>query len=239
MNFTTRIDQREIMDEEVIGRNQLRSAYQDINRSNKMLGGYLSTYTALHKLWSRNPTDTIKLLDIGCGDGAMLRYLATRFRKKGVNVSCIGIDLNQRAIDLARHNSEGFGEIEFLVADILNLNQSFPRHDYVLCTLTMHHFSDHEIPILLQECKKYCKKAIVINDLQRSKAAYYLFKFFSAIFIVSSVAKNDGLVSIRKGFVRDELETFAEPHEGWDHQIKWSWAFRYVWVMENNRPKEE
>lgn len=226
------------MDKEVISINQLRSAYKDINRSNKMLGGYLSTYAVLIKLWKRNPVDTISLLDIGCGDGGMLRFLAGRFRKKGIKTKCYGIDLSQQAIELATNNSVNYPEIEYLVADILNLEHSLPQYDYVLCTLTMHHFSDQNILILLDECQKYCKKAIVINDLQRSRAAYYLFKIFSAIFIKSSVAKKDGLVSIRKGFIKVELETLAEAFKDWGHNIKWKWAFRYVWVMKNNRQRE-
>lgn len=235
MNFSNRSNEQEIMDREIVTMDELSSAYKDINRSNRMLGGYFGTYVGLMDLWEQDPVDSISLLDVGCGDGGMLRYLASRFRRKGIAHRLYGLDLNHQAIELARRKSTDFPEIEYFETDILGMKHGLPRYDYVICTLTMHHFGNSEIPQLLKKCQDMCKKAIVINDLHRSKTAYYLFKIFSAIFIKSAVAKNDGLVSIKKGFVKAELENFAQLFRDWDHLIKWRWAFRYVWVMENNR----
>ena len=79
---------------------------------------------------------------------------------------------------------------------------------------------------------------VVINDLQRSKLAYYLFKGFSAIFIRTAMARRDGLISIGSGFTREELQDFAKDLPMVQHRIRWKWAFRYVWVMTPTKATE-
>jgi 2-polyprenyl-3-methyl-5-hydroxy-6-metoxy-1,4-benzoquinol methylase len=240
MKFSKRIHQQEIMDNNSIPITSLASAYRDINRSNRMLGGYSATYKALTRLEKmRSRQEPIRLLDLGCGDGGMLRYLAKRYRKLELPIELIGIDLNPNTIALARKSSTEFPEIEYNIADILKPEHVLtPYYDYVLCTLTLHHFNDQEIPGILKACQQLCSRGVIINDLHRSRLAYYLFKFFSAIFIKSDIASNDGLVSIRRGFRQSELRDFSTNIPNWIHDIRWQWAFRYVWVMKNNRLRQ-
>ncbi|MGB5237230.1 MAG: methyltransferase domain-containing protein [Flavobacteriaceae bacterium] len=237
MNFDQRIDEEEIMDQATLEPESLAGAYRDINRSNELLGGYAATFKALrHQMDTIGQSGPIRILDMGCGDGGMLRYLAKRFKKLNLDVEYLGLDLNTDAISLARENSKDFPEIKYNVADIMEYQTEAGLFDYVLCTLTLHHFSDEDIPRVISVCQNCCKRAVIINDLQRSQIAYYLFKFFSAIFIGSAVARNDGLVSIRKAFRKVELFEISKRFPNWEHSIKWNWAYRYVWVIKNKRP---
>jgi hypothetical protein len=74
--------------------------------------------------------------------------------------------------------------------------------------------------------------AIIINDLQRNKLAYYLFQVFSLIFIKTKIAKQDGLISIRSGFVKSDLQRLGNAVPDYYQRIRWRWAFRYLWVMQ-------
>jgi len=103
--------------------------------------------------------------------------------------------------------------------------------DIIICTLTLHHFFDEEILVFMKQFVKLAKVAIVINDLQRSKIAYHLFRLFSRIFIKSHVAKNDGLVSIASGFKKHELKKVAQQLKLKHSKITWKWAFRYLWLI--------
>ncbi len=238
MNFEKRIDQEEIMDQATIDLDSLAAAYRDINRSNKLLGGYSATFRSIRSLVaSRANSDALRILDMGCGDGGMLRYLAQHFRKLNITAEFLGLDLSADAITLARQNSQDYPEIKYESGDLLNYLSEPSLYDYVLCTLTLHHFSDREIPEVISACLHYCDDALIINDLQRNKTAYYLFKIFSAIFIRSAVASNDGLVSIRRAFHKNELLKMSKRFPNWEHSIKWNWAFRYVWVIKKKRPR--
>ncbi len=239
MDFSIRAEQKEIMDQEDVGLSELRTTFKDINRANKLLGGHRSTHKAISSLIRNYGGESIRILDVGCGDGATLRYLTDYFRRNRITASLYGLDINKNAIQLATKESEDYPEIKYIQGNILSLEEDLPDCDIVISILTLHHFSNTEIPAFLNKCKQLAKKALVINDLHRNRLAYYLFKIFSAIFIRSSIAKKDGLVSIRNGFRREELQELSGAHNDWDQKIIWRWAFRYVWVMERNRLKDQ
>ena len=51
------------------------------------------------------------------------------------------------------------------------------------------------------------------------------------------IAREDGLVSIKSGFTRKELESFANGFPQMRSKIRWRWAFRYEWMLWH--PKEK
>ena len=236
MNFRQRLNQSELMDEHNLGSETLQLVLKDINRSNNLLGGHTISMRSISSLQKKNGSDLFSVLDVGCGDGILLRLIADSLRRKGIKAELYGVDNSKETIELARKQSHAYPEITYFCEDFLNSDVQLPVCNIVISTLTMHHFNNAKLPQYLNNCKELAKNAIVINDLHRSELAYYLFKIFSFIFIRSSIAKHDGLLSIRKGFKKSELSELASFLPEWKHVIKWKWAFRYVWVMEPNRP---
>ncbi len=215
----------------------LRKVFDDINRANRLLGGDSNTIRAITKLIGENPKEDYIIADMGCGDGAMLRTLAHYFKKRDSKVAFIGIDLSEEALSLAKEASKGFDAIQYLQADILQLNSADFKCDVIISTLTMHHFTDGQIPLYLKKLGELSRIGVIINDLHRSPFAYYLFKAFSRIFIRTKVAKNDGALSVKRAFVRPDLIGYSKHLPDMDHTIRWKWAFRFVWVMRPNRLK--
>ncbi|PHQ62107.1 MAG: methyltransferase [Maribacter sp.] len=234
-DLSKRSEQPELMDDFREGPKKLRIVFDDINRVNKILGGTKITVTAVGKLMHKNPKDDYTILDMGCGDGHMLREIANYCRKRSINVRLIGIDLNSEVLQLAKEASGQYSEIVFLHQDILKMDASDLDCDIVINTLTMHHFTNAQLVVFLNKFIELGKMGIVINDLHRSPLAYYLFKLFSVIFIKTKVAKIDGLISISKGFVKSDLIAYSKGLQSVTHDIRWKWAFRYVWVMQPNR----
>ena len=136
---------------------------------------------------------------------------------------------------MARELSTQFPEISFLKQNILELEPSELECDILLCSLTMHHFRNQQIPVFLDKFAQLSNIAVLINDLHRSRPAYYLFKFSRSIFLRTKVARHDGLVSIKSGFSRAELEQFSRTLPQINHSIQWKWGFRYIWVFYINR----
>jgi hypothetical protein len=72
---------------------------------------------------------------------------------------------------------------------------------------------------------------MVINDLERSALAYRLFQALCFVFRLSEMSKKDGLISILRGFKREELEQFSKKANFKNYSIQWKWAFRYQWII--------
>ncbi|WP_299799842.1 methyltransferase domain-containing protein [uncultured Maribacter sp.] len=231
VDFTQRSSEVEIMDTFSGTTNELETILQDINRVNKLLGGYGITLDAVFELLEKENKESYTILDMGCAEGTMLRKLALAARKKNVKLKLIGVDFNEQGLQLAKQYSSDYPEISYMNTDILSPNFSKWDVDVVMTTLTLHHFTDEGVVEFVNRFVEIAKLGVVINDLERSPVAYYLFKAFSLFFIRTEIAKKDGLLSIRRAFKKEELLHFASQVSNVSHYIKWKWAFRYVWVL--------
>lgn len=104
------------------------------------------------------------------------------------------------------------------------------EYDIALCSLFLHHFKNEEIEYLLKNITDNAKVGVVVNDLERSRFAFVLFKIVSNLFVRTKTARNDGLVSIARAFKKREIQAFSQKIKA-DHIIKWKWAFRYQWII--------
>ena len=235
MDFSRRSVVEEHLDNPNLDKESFRKAYLDINRCNSLLGGTAITLKAIKKLINDHPQKSYTIYDMGCGDGHMLRSIADSFQNEDFELQLVGIDLQEDILTLARDASGTYSSIEFKKADILTLS-SMEGCDILLCILTMHHFKDKEILKFVKKFSELARLGTIINDLERSKIAYLLFQVFSLFFVRSTIAKEDGLISIQKGFRKPELKKMATEFKNVKHTIEWKWAFRYLWVMEPNQP---
>ncbi len=231
VDLSHRNTEPELMDNPMIDSDTLKEVLIDLNRVNKMLNGKKITVNAVAQLIKEHPKEVYTIVDMGCGDGWMLRELALFCKKKNIKANFIGVDFSERAIQLAKLASVSYPEIQFLQQDILSLKASDLGCDILMCTLTMHHFNDEQISIFLKKFTNLARFGIVVNDLQRSRLAYYLFTVFGSIFIKTSIAKHDGLISIKSGFTKADLLNLAKGLPHIKHRIQSKWAFRYIWLM--------
>ena len=160
----------------------------------------------------------------------MLRALAKYGDTNNLNLKLIGIDANKTTISFAKQQSKEFDQISFLHQDIFSESFRNLKYDIVLSTLFLHHFDDKKIISLLKFLLKNVKIGIVINDLNRNKIAYYLFKLISFP-LKNQMVKNDGLISILRGFKKEDLKYYSK-EIGHQHTVNWKWAFRYQWIIQ-------
>lgn len=231
VDVTQRSSQIEIMDTFTGTTEELEVILKDINRVNSLLGGYRITLNAVFELLDLKNKKSYTILDMGCADGTMLRKLALAARKRNISLNLIGVDLNDQSLQLARRYSSNFPEISYMESNILTTDYSHLQIDVVMTTLTLHHFSDEGIMQFVNQFNKLASLGVVINDLQRSPMAYYLFKAFGVFFIKTEIARKDGLLSIRRAFKNSDLKGYANQVKNAQHYIKWKWAFRYIWVL--------
>jgi len=222
----------EIMDDFSVEGEELREALDKIASINQFLGGNKITLDGVEQLLknvSRN--ETITIVDVGCGNGDLLRILAQYAEKSGLIFELIGIDANRFTVNHAQQLSTDYKNISFRCEDIFDAAFQKVKADIFLCTLTLHHFKNEEIEYLLPLFYKNSRLGIVINDLQRSGLAYRLFQLLCFVFRLNTMSREDGLTSILRGFTKEELIHFSTQMKCHKWSINWRWAFRYQWII--------
>ena len=234
INTKYRTDEPEIMDDFSLEGEELRDALDKIAKINQLLGGNKLTLNGLKTFLSENHKNRLfTIIDVGCGNGDMLRTIADYGIKNGYNFNLIGIDANAFTVNHAITLSTKYQNISYLCKDIFTIDVSKINCDVVLCTLTLHHFKDDEIIQILNVFKKAANLGMVINDLQRSAVAYRLFQLLCVTFRLNNMSREDGLISILRGFKKKELIAFSEKLNFKKYTIQWKWAFRYQWIIQN------
>lgn len=231
IDTTYRSTEAEIMDNFQMEGEILRDALDKIASINQLLGGNKVTLQGLKKLLEGQPkTKLIRITDIGCGNGDMLRVLADYALKNKLNFELKGIDANHFTVQHARKLSAGYSNISYDCLDIFE-PATVLTADIILCTLTLHHFKDEEILHLLGQYQHTAGLGIVINDLERSALAYNLFKALCFVFGLNDMSRADGLVSILRGFKKADLLHYSKALNFKNYSIRWKWAFRYQWII--------
>jgi len=233
IDTTSRTDEREIMDDFTLEGKALRTNLDILASINKWLGGNQVSLNGIQKLIKKLPRDQkLVIVDLGCGNGDMLRRVSKLGDRIGYQFKLMGIDANKDSIQYATLLSLGYKNITFHQMNIFSEEFKDLTYDIALSTLFLHHLNDEEIIDKLSLLNKQARVGIVVNDLHRNKVAYFLFNIIS-FFINNKIIRNDGLVSIRRGFKKDELVNFANKLQI-KSDIRWKWAFRYQWIMKTN-----
>lgn len=232
INTSKRTNQPELMDDFSMQGSELRDTLDEIATINRLLGGNSITLKGVQKLLAKvSKSEEIVIVDLGCGNGDMLRMLSDYAAKNQWNFKLIGIDANSDAISYARELSALYPNITYRTEDIFSEDFEKLQYDIALCTLTLHHFHEEEVLQLMQVLKFRANIGIVINDLHRNALAYRLFQLVGFVFRLHPMPKNDGLVSILRGFKKQELVHFSKKLNITNYTIRWKWAFRYQWII--------
>lgn len=212
--------QAEIMDDFSIRDERIDIALKELKIINRFLGGISTTKTAL-KYFVNSVNEEIKVLDIGSGSSDNL----IAAKNKLPQLKIISIDKNLRVL-IGSNNS--LGKIN---SDAFELPFKNNSCDIVHIALFLHHFTEDEIQKLLKEFLRISKRGIIINDLQRSYLALIGIKLLTILFSKSEMVKNDGPLSVKRGFTKSELINLLYDAGVNSFTIKWKWAFRWMVVI--------
>ncbi len=147
----------------------------------------------------------VRLLDVGAGGGDIARYLVRAARRAAgavVHVDCCEAD--PRVAAYARHACAGYPTISVLERSVFDLSTA--SYDYVISNHFLHHLSDTELADFLAVSRSLCSGTLLCNDLERSRFSYVAYRALAPFLFRRSFAAYDGALSIRRGFLRHELE---------------------------------
>ncbi|HEX2762818.1 MAG TPA: methyltransferase domain-containing protein [Allosphingosinicella sp.] len=136
------------------------------------------------------------LLDVGSGEGGMLRVIAAWARRRGLDAALTGIDLNPKSEGLARAMTPPGLPIVYRTGDYRELG----RFDFVVSSLVAHHMTDAQLRDFLRWLETNAERGWFVNDLHRHRFAYLGFPLLTALLRVHRIVREDGQLSIARSF---------------------------------------
>ena len=215
---------------------ELRACLRDIAKVNALTFAHRPTLAFLERATERRIADEaegaysaidsgpIRIVDVGCGYGDMLRRIGRWARRRGIAVELTGIDLNPRARQAAPADEI---PIRWVTADILSYRPA-ERPDIVLSSLFAHHLDDAAIVRFLAWMEAEAALGWFLSDLQRHPLPYDLFRLLAKIARWHRFVRHDGPVSISRAFVRADWRRYlaAAGLDTAQVAIEWHLPFR-------------
>ncbi len=221
------------MDDLSLSGEELRKNLEELEVINHWLGGHNVVLDALDQLTTSGHTfsQPLRIADIGCGGGDMLRKIAQWATRKGVPLSLTGIDANDFMVQYARQRCHAFPEIAIEQHDVFSEEFRQEQYDVVVCSLFCHHFTDAQLVQMFRQLYAQANLAVIVNDLHRHWFAYYSIKYITALFSGSSLVRNDAPLSVWRAFKRHELQKLVNQAQISRYKLRWMWAFRWQLLL--------
>lgn len=182
----------------------------ELQRVNEWLGDAKALRGSLLKEIASRDLRSFSILDVGAGSGELLRVAAQWARKTDRAASLFGLELNQRSAQAIREESVGYSEISAVQSNGLSLPFQDASIDFVISSLTLHHFDDEGAVSLLREMGRVARLGIFVIDLHRNPTAYFFYTTLGRLFLHNRLIREDGALSILKSFIPDELQKLGQ-----------------------------
>jgi SAM-dependent methyltransferase len=200
----------------------------ELRRINEWLGDARALRVSLVPEIERAGLREFSLLDVGAGSGELLRVAARVARGRGWRARFVGLELNARSARAILEESRDFAEIGAVGGDAFHLPFAEDAFDYVVCSLFTHHFRDEAVVEILREFKRVARRRLFVIDLHRHAVAYFLYTTVGRLFLHNRLVREDGALSIRRGFRVAELRRLAERAQLARIEVRRRFPFRLV-----------
>jgi SAM-dependent methyltransferase len=174
---------RELLEDPQLPDHMVAQAYWDLDRTHRWLGNTAE----IVRLIRQDPAPVRRVLDIGCGQGALLDHIR---RQLGVDV--IGFDLRPAPASAPVPILSGNAIVDPL-----------PPADVAVSVCLVHHLSEADFIRLVNNVSCCCRRFIVL-DLVRHRLPLMLFRTFLAPFL-NPLNVADGLTSVRRSYTSAEM----------------------------------
>lgn len=215
----------------------MRQTLRELELVNRWLGGQKACLDAarplVEEIGRSHPGRPVQILDIGSGGADIPAALVAWTKQHGWTIEVLAIDFNWEACRIARDATAHLSAVSVVQGDVFAPPVRPGSVDLVLCSAFLHHFSNEQIAALLGKLRPLARRAIIINDLERHRLAYWGIALLTRLFSRSAAVRHDGPLSVRKGFRRKDLDEILSlagmTHARIDHQL---WGFRWIVVID-------
>lgn len=148
---------------------------------------------------------SFRLLDVGYGQGDMLRAIARRARRRGIRAELVGIDLNPNSAVAARAATPDDLAIAYRTGDYAGL--AGEGWDMIASSLVAHHMTAPQLRDFLQFMEAEAAMGWIVNDLHRHGLAYAGYPVLARLMRWHPIVRADGRLSIARAFRPKEWAT--------------------------------
>lgn len=149
-----------------------------------------------------------RLLDVGFGDGDVLRAIARWARRRGIDAELVGVDLNEKSLRAARQATPSDLSIDYRAGDYRDQPEPF---DFIISSQVTHHMTDPQLMTFLHHMEKEARRGWLICDLHRHGFAHWGYPILARLLRVHRIVREDGQLSIARSFRRaDWIDLLAE-----------------------------
>jgi SAM-dependent methyltransferase len=225
-DFTRRASEPEWMDTEPVSDADMAACLADLETVNRLTRAAPPTLAFLDLMTEGWPAGTeLRVLDVGVGQGGMLRAIYRWAERRGLAPHLTGLDLNPQCLAAARSATPADMRIAWVEADALAYSPPEPPHA-IVTSLFMHHLDDAAILRVLRWQEDAATHGWFVNDLHRHWFAWGGFWLLSRVAGWHRFVRHDGPLSVRRAFVRAEWERLLAEATISGAAIRWHLPFR-------------
>lgn len=204
VDFTRRADGPELMDADDLPADRYAQVLRDLARVNVVTRAAAPTLRWLDAVTRAGATT---VLDVGFGQGDMLRTIARWARRHGRTVALLGVDINPRSAPIASALTDSTEGIRYHTGDAAAFVAQMPTPpDVIISSLVAHHMTDAELVGFIGWMERTAMRGWFINDLHRHPLAWWGYRALAAMMRVDPIVRHDGALSVRRAFVRRDWE---------------------------------
>lgn len=227
MDLSRRSRETEWMDTEAVPEADFAACLRDLATVNTLTLARPPTIAWLRRAVRGLPRDAeLSVLDVGFGEGDMLRRIHRWGTRRGLRLRLHGIDLQPSSAAAAQALTPPGWGIRYETGDLFGIDPA-RRFDLVISSLFAHHLGDAEVVAFLRWMERTAQRGWFVNDLQRHVVAYHGFRALSSAAGWHRFVRHDGPVSIARAFHRaDWARLLAEAGVAGVAEVRWRMPFR-------------
>jgi len=190
----------EIMDDPALDEDVYAAVLGDLAKVNTITGARRPTLDFIRRAIGRRAD--FSLLDVGFGDGDMLRAIGRWAGKRGKSARLVGVDLNPRSEAVARAKTPPGEPIAYLTGDYADLaGEGF---DLIVSSLVAHHMTHSQLVAFVRFMESEATAGWYLNDLHRHGFAYFGYPILARLARWHPIVRQDGKLSIARSYRPEE-----------------------------------
>ena len=207
----------ELLDDDLGTPEEIVSSLRDLRHINNWFGGTRTTAGLLRRIAQQDGATELSVLEVGAGLGDIPLAAQCALVRSGVALQVTLLD--RLWTHLPRQ------PVQSVSADVMRIPFRDGAFDVVSCSLFAHHFDPSALQRMAKEALRVCRRAVLINDLIRSRLHLGLVYLGLPLFR-SRITWHDAPASVRNAYTVSEMRSLLNALSARHVEVSTHFLFR-------------